>query len=144
MFLLRAKDTLSQRPHFFFFLHGGWVWACPCPGPKGLQSGGLLPFMWQRVGWKPLRILPAHVQDFCGLGLSQQILLTAAPLAPAQSETHHQGHQGNPWLPLYPGGSGGSGRYPGEVNGNPFQYSSLGNPMDGGAWQAIVHGVAKS
>ena len=28
----------------------------------------------------------------------------------------------------------GSGRYPGEGNGNPLQYSCLGNPMDGGAW----------
>ena len=31
----------------------------------------------------------------------------------------------------------------GEGNGNPFQYSCLGNPMDRGAWQATVHGVAK-
>ena len=38
----------------------------------------------------------------------------------------------------------GSGRSPGEGNGNPFQYSCLENPMDRGAWQAIVHGVAKS
>jgi len=29
-------------------------------------------------------------------------------------------------------------------NGNPLQYSCLGNPMDRGAWQATVHGVAKS
>ena len=28
----------------------------------------------------------------------------------------------------------GSGRYPGEENGNPLQYSSLENPMEGGAW----------
>ena len=33
---------------------------------------------------------------------------------------------------------------PGEGNGNPLQYSCLENPMDGGAWQATVHGVAKS
>ena len=32
----------------------------------------------------------------------------------------------------------------GEGNGNPLQYSCLKNPMDGGAWQAAVHGVAKS
>ena len=38
----------------------------------------------------------------------------------------------------------GSGISPGEGNGNPFQYSCLGNPMDRGAWWAIVHGVAKS
>ena len=38
----------------------------------------------------------------------------------------------------------GSGRSPGEGNGNPLQYSCLGNPMDKGAWQATVHGVAES
>jgi len=38
----------------------------------------------------------------------------------------------------------GSGRSLGEGNGNPLQYSCLENPMDGGAWRATVHGVAKS
>ena len=38
----------------------------------------------------------------------------------------------------------GSGRSPGGGNGNPLQYSFLKNPMDRGAWWAIVHGVAKS
>ena len=38
----------------------------------------------------------------------------------------------------------GSGRSPGEGNSNPLQYSCLENPMDGGAWWAPVHGVAKS
>ena len=32
----------------------------------------------------------------------------------------------------------------GESNGTPLQYSCLENPMDGGAWWAVVHGVAKS
>ena len=40
----------------------------------------------------------------------------------------------NPWV----------GKIPGEGNGNPLQYSCLENPMDGGAWEAAVHGVAKS
>ena len=35
-------------------------------------------------------------------------------------------------------------KFPGEGNGNPFQYSCLGSPMDGGALWAIVHGVTKS
>ena len=35
-------------------------------------------------------------------------------------------------------------RSPGEGTGNPLQYSCLENPMDGGAWWAAVHGVAKS
>ena len=34
----------------------------------------------------------------------------------------------------------GLGRSPGEGNGNPLQYSCLENSMDGGAWQAPVHG----
>ena len=43
-----------------------------------------------------------------------------------------------------PGLIPGLGRSPGKGNGNPLQYSCLENPMDRGAWQAIVHGVAKS
>ena len=38
----------------------------------------------------------------------------------------------------------GSGRSPGVGNGKPFQYSYPENPMDKAAWQATVHGVAKS
>ena len=38
----------------------------------------------------------------------------------------------------------GLGRSHGEGNGNPLQYSCLENPMDGGAWWAIVHGVTES
>ena len=38
----------------------------------------------------------------------------------------------------------GLGRSPGEGNGNPLRYSCLENLMDGGAWWATVHGVAKS
>ena len=42
------------------------------------------------------------------------------------------------------GSISGSGRAPGDGNGNPFQYSCLGNPIDRGAWRATVHGVAES
>ena len=42
-----------------------------------------------------------------------------------------------------PGLIPGLGRSPGEGNGNPLQYSCLENPMDRGARQATVHGVAK-
>ena len=50
-------------------------------------------------------------------------------------------------LPANPGDKDlipGLGRSLGEGNGNPLQYSCLGNPMDRGAWWAIGHGVAKS
>ena len=37
----------------------------------------------------------------------------------------------------------GLGRFPGGGNGNPLQYSCLGNLKDRGAWQATAHGVSK-
>ena len=49
-------------------------------------------------------------------------------------------------LPANAGDAGsipGSVRSPGKGNGNPLQYSCLGNPMDRGAWQTTVHGVVK-
>ena len=42
------------------------------------------------------------------------------------------------------GSISGSGRSPGEGNSNPVQYSCLENPMERGAWQATVHGVARA
>ena len=41
------------------------------------------------------------------------------------------------------GSTPGLQRFPGEGNGNPLQYSCLGNPMERGVWPATVHGVAK-
>ena len=52
----------------------------------------------------------------------------------------------------FPGGSvakeptcnaGDAGRSPGEGTGNPLQYCCLGDPLDRGAWQAVVHGIAR-
>ena len=45
--------------------------------------------------------------------------------------------------PAIQGSTPGPGRSPGEGNGDPLQYSCLEYPMDRGAWQATVHGVAK-
>ena len=42
------------------------------------------------------------------------------------------------------GSTSGSGRSPGEGHGKPLQYSCLENPLDRGAWQALVHRVEKS
>ena len=65
---------------------------------------------------------------------------------------------GSVWGVVFPGGSDseestcnagdlgsipGLGRSPGEGNGNPFQHSCLGNPMDRRAWWAPVHGVTR-
>ena len=78
------------------------------------------------------------------------------PLHNCKASGHHSGV-------VFPGGSvvknppanagdagdagltSGSGRSPGEEgNGNPLQYSCLGNPMDRGVWRATVHGAAKA
>ena len=54
------------------------------------------------------------------------------------------------YLPAKAGDAGGPGlipdlgRIPRKGNGNPLQYSCFENYMDGGAWQATVHGVTKS
>ena len=45
----------------------------------------------------------------------------------------HKKHRFDPWLGETPGGQG-----------NPLQYSCLESPLDRGAWQAIIHGVARS
>ena len=50
-------------------------------------------------------------------------------------------------LPANAGDTGlisGLAKCPGERISNPFQYVCLENPMDRGAWQAIVHGVTKN
>ena len=55
------------------------------------------------------------------------------------------------WLSGNPPASAGDvglipalGRSPGGGNGNPLQHSCLENPMDRGAWRAVVHGAARS
>ena len=53
----------------------------------------------------------------------------------SKASDHNAGDQG-----LIPG----LGRSPGELSGNPLQYSCLENSMGVGAWWATVHGVAKS
>ena len=42
-----------------------------------------------------------------------------------------------------PGFNAWAERCPGGVKGKSFQYSCLGNPIDRGAWRAVVHGVSK-
>ena len=61
----------------------------------------------------------------------------------------HQGFPGVSAIKNSPANAGdvgsipGSGRTPGKGKGNPLEYSCLGNPMERGAWQATMHGVAK-
>ena len=62
----------------------------------------------------------------------------------------HAGFPGGSAIKYPPANAGnassipGLGRSPGERNGNPVQYSCLGNLMDRGGWWATVHGITKS
>ena len=67
-----------------------------------------------------------------------------------QNDKISQGFPGGSVVKNLPANTGhvgsipGLGRSPAGGNENPLPYSCLGNPMDRGAWQAIVHGAAKS
>ena len=98
-------------------------------------------------------IPPQNTHSFLG-SRTAALTITARCQPPGQSLSASPGE--GPWAPA------GSQRYPVTPNlrnlcssalktgfervrwGNPLQYSCLENPMDGGAWQAIVHGVAES
>ena len=63
---------------------------------------------------------------------------------------HVRGFPGGTVVKNHPANAGDAvsmprlGRYPGEGNDNPLQYSCLGNPMNRAAWRAAVQRVAKS
>ena len=79
--------------------------------------------------------LLSHVQLF----VTPWTAAHQAPLSMGSSDTKESACNASD-----PGLIPGFGRTPGEGNGDSLQYSCLGNPMDRGAWQAIVHGIAKS
>ena len=92
-----------------------------------------------------------HAQGFCGVQLVSLDMLSSL-----EGDCTLPSQEG--CLSLNPGSDGkesacnvgdlgsipGTGRSPGEWIGYPLQYSCLENPMDTGAWQATVHGIAKS
>ena len=65
--------------------------------------------------------------------------LKVFPMAQLAKNMHANAGDSRDNMGLIPG----LARSHGERNGNPLQYSSLGNPMDRGAWQVTVHGVTK-
>ena len=98
-------------------------------------------------------VLPLTSSDPLPLRVGQPEHLVSVPVTVYSNHHTHSSskHSGLPWR-LYGKGSAsnagdrgsipGAGRSPGEGNGNPLQYSCLGNPMDRGAWRATVHGIA--
>ena len=93
---------------------------------------------WKKSHWAALKIYflfqkLGNFSKYLGLRLLSEFLAPGGSVIknlPAKQETRG----------LIPG----SGRPPGVENGNPLQYSCLGNPMNRGAWQATVHGFTKN
>ena len=113
----------------------------------------------QRIGVSAsASVLPMNIQDWFPLGWTGWISLQSKGLSRNFSNITVQKYQffGTQHFPGDsdgkasacntgdPGSIPGLGRSPGEGKGNPLQYSCLENPRDRGAWQATVHGVAKS
>ena len=103
-------------------------------------------FMHWRRKWQPIPVfLPGESQGRGSLvgchlwgrrvGHDWSDLAAAAGAWEVKNLPANAGDLG--WIP-------GLGRHPGEGNGNPLQYSCLGNAMDRGAWRVTIHGVAKS
>ena len=132
----------------------GWRW-CRTPvvlltrradtrGMSGLQSGQQTSSLEWRGCWKRTIWLNSIILFFWPNFLSRrdlQMNLHWSCGPEKQASLMAQMVKSLPAMQtLYPG----SGRSSGEGNGNPLQYSCLGNPMDKGAWRAIVHVVTKS
>ena len=97
-------------------------------------------------------VLPLASSDPLPLRAGQPEHLVSVPVTLYSNHHTHSSskHSGLPWRLNGKGSASntgdrgsipGAGRSPGEGNGNPLQYSCLGNPMDIGAWRATVHGV---
>ena len=100
------------------------------------QGSNLCPLHWQvnSYHWLTRKPLPHLLYPFI-CRLSFKLLLWSLNSSDCKESACYAGDLGS--VPVL-------GRSPGGGHGNPFQYSSLDNPMDRGAWWATVHGVAKS
>ena len=125
-FCLCYTQTLS---HVWLF---ATVWIVACQAP--LSTVFSQEEYWGRVPFSPPGDLPdpgiETPSHWCHLGAQ-----LVKNLLTMQETTYDAGKAGS--IP-------GLGRFPGEGNGNPLQYSCLGNPVDRGVWWATVHSVAKS
>ena len=97
----------------------------PLPHTKPLRKHPLIPWSWRQPSLSSKSIMILHLSFKNYLEGSLVVTNLHASAGDVSS------------IP-------GSGRSPGEGNGNPLQYSCLGNPTDRGAWWPTVHGVAKN
>ena len=146
------------------------TWVSPakikCRVPYGGPGGGSLPCLFQllEAACIPWLLAPSSIFRLSTIGSSPSptAIALVVHLLPPSSTTYmclcvyihiYMGFQVALAVKNLPANTGdvgdeglipGSGRSPGGGHGNPLQYLSLENPMDRGAWLAMVHRVAKS
>ena len=148
----QPRGRRSELPLFIYFACR--VASCPTvgdpmdPSPPGFSVHGILQariLEWVAMsssggssGSRNSKLcLPQllHCRGTLHLWTTGELVVHQLPWRPSGKES--TGNAGDA------GSTPGSGRSPGEGNGNPLQDSCLGNPVDRGAWQATVCGVAK-
>ena len=115
LFWIAHESEGRVQPVYWWLLWG------PSWDQWGIPLDKVKPLNWRQDGIKGAPTQPA--------GASQVVLVVKNPPANADRLV---------------GSVPGSERSPGGGQGNPLQYSCLENPMDRGAWQSVVHGVAQS
>ena len=120
----------SLHTYLANFLPGAFLLSCHLASLGGVCRGsGLVTHGWgTRRGWRG-----KGPRNYLGLWKLSPTMAQRVKNLPAMWETQ----ESEVWIP-------GLGRSPKGGNGNPLQYSFLGNPMDRGAWWATVHEVTRS
>ena len=121
------------------------------PSIRIFSNESALRVRWPKTG-ASASVFPMNIQGWFPLGLTGLISLLSKGLSRVFSNTVVQvlafkymtfGDRNSPRTAATFAGCCCQPQ-PGEGNGTPLQYSCLENPMDGGAWWAAVHGIAKS
>ena len=118
-----SKDQIKEQRHSKFIVSGCLIYCCI------LRANHTPMIKW----WM------SECPEWLTLQITHLLLKEGLPrwLSGKESACHCRRHRRcrfNPWV----------GRSPGEGNGNPLQYSCLRNPMDRGAWWAIVRWLETS
>ena len=111
----------------------GWPVVPASPGLKGFSETWNFQF-WNQNSLRPLSWSAHQASGSC----TSSAAFPAVPVFPHSSVGKESACSAGDL-----GSIPGLGRYPGEGNGNPLQYSCLENPMDRGTWQTTVYGVAR-
>ena len=145
LLMLRAwskRTTFPERGESFF--HQGYTRSCVPLLEPPRPSGDSYPNM---IGFREQVVPGGHVHWPSGpLGShpTERERVFPSPVAPFWGFPGGSDGKESACRAGDPGSIPGLGRSPGKGNGYPVQYSGLENSMDRGAWQAIVHWVAKN